>query len=207
MRKIVVSEFRIYHRFFKADRFLKRGVWMVAHAYEQRQNWFHQSTMLFLVMSCSFSSICGNECGAAANNPTDSSVVSLKSCNKDVTNYLRTLGVSEKRGQHATSRISEEDLILNRLTVHAPPTGLISWRYAPKHRKYLTFDWPGRMSTFCTYPEHGTTRLKRKEVRPRGVTKTVFERIFALFDALVPIGSNKHYFYLSVSRIAQRETL
>ena len=121
--------FRIYSRFFKADRFLKRGVWIVAHAYEQRLNWFHQSTILFLVMSCSFSSICGNECGAAANNPTNRSVVSLKSCNKDVTNYLRTLGVSEKRGQRATSHISEEDLDSEQswtLTVHAPPTGLIS---------------------------------------------------------------------------------
>ena len=181
---------------------------MVAHAYEQRQNWFHQYTILFLVMSCSFFSICGNECGAAANNPTDSSVVSLKSCNKDVTNYLRTLGVSEKTGQHATSHTSEEDLILNRAGLFdcacsADRTDFMT--ICPKHRKYLTFEWPGRMSTFCTYPVHGTTRLKRKGVQPPGVTKTVSERIFALFDALVPIGSDKHCFYLS--RIAQRETL
>ena len=159
-------------------------------------------------MSCSFSSICGNECGAATNNPTDSSVVSLKSCNKDVTNYLRTLGVSEKRGQHATFHTSEEDLILNRAGLFdcacsADRTDFMT--ICPKRRKYLTFDWPGRMSTFCTFPEHETTLLKRKGVRPRRVTKTVSERILSLFDAVVPIGFGKHCFYISC--IAQRETL
>ena len=133
---------------------------MVAHAYEQRQNWFHQSTILFLVMSCSFSSICGNECGAAANNPTDSSVVSLKSCNKDVTNYLRTLGVSEKRGQHATSHISEEDLIVN-------TAGLFDCACSADRTDFMTIWGVYKTKTEDRRPKTEDRRPKTEDRRPK----------------------------------------
>ena len=62
-------------------------------------------------MSCSFDD--GKcPCGPDDRNPDDSTVVSLSSCNRDMSHYLKSLGLASKKTR--VGLLSETDIILNR---------------------------------------------------------------------------------------------
>ena len=54
------------------------------------------------------------KCGDAKIEDKNAVSVSLLSCAKDVTSYLRSLGVSGSRGRQTRAKVTELDLILNR---------------------------------------------------------------------------------------------
>ena len=59
----------------------------------------------------------------------------------------------------------------------------------PKHRRDLTVDWRGRKSSTCSYP---SPKGQRKQVKgPRRVNYAVSKEIFALHNAVVPVGSSE----------------
>ena len=67
-------------------------------------------------MSCSFSTV-DNVCGPTLYAPNELHVIPLKSCRKDLTDYLTNLGVSGRRG--FGTRINEADAIFNRAGLHS----------------------------------------------------------------------------------------
>ena len=139
-------------------------------------------------MSCSFSTV-DSVCGPTPYAPNELHVIPLKSCRKDLTDYLTNLGVSGSRG-FAGTRINEADVILNRARFH-----LLSEEdreritVCPKHRYELTTHYQ-KLKSSCSHPSHRGEVKKLKN--PRRVNKQVSEEIYQEFQVSVPIGSGKN---------------
>ena len=139
-------------------------------------------------MSCSFSTV-DSVCGPTPYAPNELHVIPLKSCRKDLTDYLTNLGVSRSRG-FAGTRINEADVILNRAGFH-----LLSEEdgeritVCPKHRYELTTHYQ-KLKSSCSHPSHKGEVKKLQN--PRRVNKQVSEQIYQEFQVSVPIGSGKN---------------
>ena len=142
------------------------------------------ATMSGPTMTCSFVSN-DSPCGPFRN---DATVVPLVSCDRDMTSHLTSLGISLKRHMEGESTLSEIDLILNRAGQFGEAE-LGTMTICPKHRKELTFDWPGRKRTTCSYPLHKGRR--RQVTNLRRVNASMSAEIFTRFEMVVPIGSGK----------------
>ena len=97
------------------------------------------------MMFCSLSTHSPHsKCGGAKIEDKNAVSVPLLSCTKDVTSYLRSLGVSGSRGRQTHTKVTELDLILNRaglLVIN--DEDIKKMTTCPRHRKHLTVNWPG----------------------------------------------------------------
>lgn len=146
-------------------------------------------------MSCSFSAV-DSVCGPTPYAPNELHVILLKSCRKDLTDYLTNLGVSGSRG--FGTRINEADVILNRAGIHSlseEDKEMIT--VCPKHRYELTTHYQ-KLKSSCSYPSHRGEAKKLKN--PRRVNKQVSEEINQEFkvqfqwDPVSPISQHLNYF-------------
>lgn len=134
-------------------------------------------------MTCSFKDAARSVCGQG-------SIIPLLKCKNDSTEYLKKLGITERRGL-GDSVITEQEIILNRsgffgLTEH----DIKGFTICHKHRLYLTVQWPGTKRKTCAYPTHNGKRAIQSS-RPRRVTKTMSEELFLVFGDKVPLGSGE----------------
>ena len=87
------------------------AIYYVFHSTYRNQFRFGKSAVMF----CSLSAHSPHsKCGNAKIEDKNAVSVPLLSCTKDVTSYLRSLGVSGSRGRQAHAKVTELDLILNR---------------------------------------------------------------------------------------------
>ena len=87
-------------------------------------------------MSSSFSTFDG-VCGQTPYAPNELHFIPLKSCSKDLTDYLTNLGVNGSRG--FGTRLTEADVILNRAGLHSlSEEDRERITVCPKHRYELT---------------------------------------------------------------------
>ena len=87
-------------------------------------------------MSCSFSAV-DSMCGPTPYAPNELHVIPLKSCGKNLTDYLTNLGVSGSRG--FGTQINETDVILNCAGLHSlSQEDQQMTTVCPKHRYKLT---------------------------------------------------------------------
>ena len=124
-------------------------------------------------MSCSLSTV-HSVCGPTPYTPNELPVIPLKSCRKDLTDYLTNLGVSGSRG--FGTRINEADVILNCAGLHSlseEDRERIS--VCPKHRYELTTRYQ-KLKSSCSHPSHRGEVKKLK--KPRRVNKQVSEEIY-----------------------------
>ena len=115
----------------------------------------------------------------------------LDACKEDITPHLLGLGVSSKRGWRSEGiEITEKKLILNRTGhINLSQDRVATMTICPKHRRDLTVDWRGRKSSTCCYPSHkGQCKYVKDS---RRVNYTVSKEIFALHNAVVPVGSSE----------------
>ena len=95
------------------------------------------------------------KCGDAKIEDRNAVSVPLLSCTKDVTSYLRSLGVSGSRGRQAHAKVTELDLILNRASLLViNDEDIKKMTICPRHRKHLTVNGPGGKAVSCYYPLH-----------------------------------------------------
>ena len=124
-------------------------------------------------MSCSFSTV-HSVCGPTPYTPNELHVIPLKSCRKDLTDYLTNLGVSGGRG--FGTRINEADVILNRAGLHSlSEEDRERITVCPKHRYELTTRYQ-KLKSSCSHPSHRGEVKKLKN--PRRVNKQVSEEIY-----------------------------
>ena len=110
-------------------------------------------------MSCSFSAV-DSVCGPTPYTPNEVHVIPLKSCRKDLTDYLTNLGVSGSRG--FGTRINEADVILNRAGLHSlSEEDRERITVCPKHRHELTTHYQ-KLKSSCSHPSH---RGEAKKIR------------------------------------------
>ena len=124
-------------------------------------------------MSCSLSTV-HSVCGPTPYTPNELPVIPLKSCRKDLTDYLTNLGVSGSRG--FGTRINEADVILNRAGLHSLSEE--DWEritVCPKHRYELTTRYQ-KLKSSCSHQSHRGEVKKLKN--PRRVNKQVSEEIY-----------------------------
>lgn len=145
-------------------------------------------------MSCSFSisvHSTHSKCGGTKTEDTDAVAIPLLSCTKDVSGYLRSLGVSSARGRQARVDISEIDLILNRFGLFVyNDEETRKMTICPRHRKHLTVNWPGGKAVSCCYPLHQKRRSRTICCgKLRRITKQLSEEIYWMYDTVVPIGA------------------
>ena len=115
--------------------------------------------------------------------------IPLKSCSKDLTDYLTNLGISGRRG--FGTRINEADVVLNRARLHSLSEGdRERITVCPKHRYELTTHYQ-KLKSSCSHPSHRGEVKKFKN--PRRVNKQVSEEMYQEFQVSVPIGSGKYY--------------
>lgn len=138
------------------------------------------------LISCSFGksdSVCGSykQCSA---------ILPLSKCERDITNYLRTLGVSFKRSIDDETTVSEKDLILNRFGTFGVKQATVGeMTICPKHREELTLEWPGGKRKTCSFPSHKGQRKQLKSYRR--INASMSTEIFSRHGVSVPIGSGK----------------
>ena len=135
-------------------------------------------------MSCSFHFI--SNCGTG----TGELVVTLLSCNRDLSTHLESLGISLKSG-FASSRVTEQDVILNRAGFFSEniPGTVDLFTICPKHRLELTTRWSGIKRVTCGHPSHDGQR--KKVTNPRRVNLQMSEELFAQFNQCIPIGTGE----------------
>lgn len=158
---------------------------------------FTFSHFLYLLGSTSIKMICsfsesdpGCSCGPDDRNPSDSKIVTLSSCSRDVSSHLYSLGLVTKRSVEKQTPVSEVELILNRAGMFDTTPGTIAdLTICPRHRYQLTFNWQGTKSTSCAYPTH---KSSGKKAKTRRTNKTISEEIHKFHSAVVPIGSCKY---------------
>ena len=138
-------------------------------------------------ISCSFSTV-DSVCGPTPYVPNELHVISLKSCRKDLTDYLTNLGVSGSRG--IWTRINEADVILSRAGLYSlSEEDRERITVCPKHRYELTTHYQ-KLKSSCSHPSHKGEAKKLKNCRR--VNKQVSEEIYQEFQVSVPIGSGKY---------------
>ena len=147
------------------------------------------------MMFCSLSAHSPHsKCGDAKIEDKNAVSVPLLSCTKDVTSYLRSLGVSGSRGRQARAKVTEQDLILNRaglLVIN--DEDIKKMTICPRHRKHLTVNWPGGKAVSCRYPLHQKRQSRTTcSGKVRRITKQVSEEICWMYDTVVPIGEGKY---------------
>ena len=138
-------------------------------------------------MNCSFASqeSPGSSYGSSTN------ALPLDACKEDLTPHLLGLGVSSKRGWRSeVIEITEKELIL-KIAGHfdLSQDRVATMTTCLKHSRDLTFDRRVRKSSTCCYPSH---KGQRKQVKdPRRVNYAVSKEIFALHNAVFPVGSGE----------------
>ena len=135
-------------------------------------------------MSCSFSTV-DSVCVPTPYAPNELDVIPLKSCRKDLTDYVTYLGVSGSRG--LGTRINKADFILNHAGLHAlSEEDRQRIAVCPKHRYLLTTHYQ-KLKSSCSHPSRrGEAKILKN---PRRVNKQVSEEIYQEFQVSVPIGS------------------
>ena len=124
-------------------------------------------------MSCSLSTV-HSVCGPTPYTPNKLPVIPLKSCGKDLTNYLTNLGVRGSRG--FGTRINEADVILNRAGLHSlSEEDRERITVCPKHRYELTTHYQ-KLKSNCSHPSHRGEMKKLKN--RRRVNKQLSEEIY-----------------------------
>ena len=138
---------------------------------------------------CSFHFVNSSSCSSSTSSNFQSEIIPLSQCNNDCTNHLVALGVSENRGKGFSASLTEEELILNRSSLtKINEKERCRLTICPKHRVYLTWQWPGIKRKSCSYPTH-TGKRTVSTARPRRVTRTLSQEIVEVFQESVPIGS------------------
>lgn len=147
-------------------------------------------------MNCSFY-LDNSLCGAVGS---DSTAVSIESCNVDISEHLLSLGIGLKRGLSSDFAISESELILNRAGyVVASKEKVASMTICPKHRRELTVDWPGRKRFLCGYPGHVG---KKKQIKnPRRVNMAMSQDIYKKYGTSVPVGTGRFHSRINLARL------
>ena len=143
-------------------------------------------------MICSFNeSDPGCSCGPDDRNPSDSKIVTLSSCSRDLSSHLLSLGLVAKRSKKEQTLVSEVDLILNRAGMFdTTPATIADLTICPRHRYHLTLNWPGSKNERCAYPTQKSSGKKKKgKAVTRRANKTFSEEINRIHSATVPIGS------------------
>ena len=132
-------------------------------------------------MSCLFSTV-ASVCRPTPYAPNELYVIPLKSCRKDLTDYLTNLGVSRSK-----SRLRDRLMLFS----IAPDCILYQRKTAkcPKHKYELTTHYQ-KLKSSCSHPSHGGEAKKLKN--PRRVNKQVSEEIYQEFQVSVPIGSGMY---------------
>ena len=98
-----------------------------------------------IIMACSFHAMTGSDCGSHLRFLKDgSAVVSLKSCNDDISSHLEQLRVTP-------SITSEASLILSRVGIFEN-SSYLHLTICPKHRRGLGIYWRSR-AIRCQVPE------------------------------------------------------
>lgn len=141
-------------------------------------------------MNCSFADKDPNHpCGLTPQNPTDTQVVPLSTCKRDMSSHLQSLGIVASAT--GPSMVSESDLILNRCGMfNVDEETAQSLTVCPVHRRSLTLEWTGRTRNYCAYPLHKKGKPKIS-TNNRRINKVFSEEIFTLHDSVVPIGSGE----------------
>ena len=115
-------------------------------------------------------------------------VIPLKSCRKDLTDYLTNLGVSGSRGLGIL--INEVDVILNCAGLYSlSEEDRERITVCPKQRYELTTHYQ-KLKSSCSHPSHRGEVKKLKNTRR--VNKQVSEEIYQEFQVSVSIGSGKY---------------
>lgn len=138
-------------------------------------------------MNCSFAS----QESPCSSYGSITNVLPLDACKEDITPHLLGLGVTSKRGWRSEGiEITEKELILNRAGhFDLSQDRVATMTICLKHRRDLTVDWRGCKRLTCCYPSH---KGQCKQVKdPRLVNYAVLKKIFALYNAVVPVGSSE----------------
>ena len=108
----------------------------------------------------------GGVCAADARYQREV-VIPLTSCEKDITNHIRSVGVSDIQ--------SEIELICARASIFKIPRNISSWTICPAHRSSLGIGWR-RGANRCWVPGgisvHGSKGKPRKANRGIGMTES-----------------------------------
>lgn len=117
-------------------------------------------------VKCSFKKLVGGNCGLSKWYKTETNVIPLVSCKKDISGHRKSLGISDVE--------SEIELILARASVFVSPPDLTDFTVCPAHRYSLGIGWR-RGSHRCRVPaqlcKHGKRAKPRKA--DRGIRKAL----------------------------------
>lgn len=133
-------------------------------------------------LRCSVGRKHGTECGLSARYPSQKEIISLKSCDRETSNHLRSLKVAHSSG------ILEHDLILLRIGIFDIEKANEA-TICPKHRDIIGLSW--KPSLFCTHPLHHQATNKGGK-GGRGVTREISQEIKKVWGVLVPIGAGNN---------------
>lgn len=141
-------------------------------------------------VSCSFKSLAGGSCGVDTREKGTSvvRVVSLLSCNKDISNHKAFCG-------GFTGPENEVDLILCRSAKFSLPDDASLLTICPLHRARLGTGWTRGASTVCRVPPPISSHSKKKPKGDRGLGKDESKALLKKTGIFVPVGSGKSFHY------------
>ena len=162
----------------------------------KKSDWVHSSAAIFtqssalswsasMEVNCSFKKLVGGDCGLSKRYKTETNVIPLLSCKKDISGHKKSLGISDVE--------SEIELILARTSVFFSPPDLTNFTVCPAHRYSLGIGWH-RGSHRCRVPaelcKHGKRAKPRKA--DRGISKALSDIILQNTGIFLPVGSGMY---------------
>ena len=136
-------------------------------------------------VKCSFKKLVGGNCGLSKRYKTETNVIPLVSCKKDISGHRKSLGISDVE--------SEIELILARASVFVSPPDLTDFTVCPAHRYSLGIGWR-RGSHRCRVPaqlcKHGKRAKPRKA--DRGIRKALSNIILRNTGIFFPVCSGMY---------------
>ena len=140
-------------------------------------------------MACSFARYSGSPCGKNPRYSGDSDIVSLASCQKDITSHLSYYKFGGIENEH--------ELILARTGTFSKPSNdkYIQLTICPFHRDIFGIGWK-RPTRHCAVPDSIAAHKASKSKPGRGIGKILSQRILATTNCLIPVGSGNvfHFF-------------
>ena len=137
-----------------------------------------------VIMACSFYVMTGTDCGSHPRfQKHGNSIVSLNSCDNDITSHLEQLRVPP-------SITSEASLILARVGIF-DCSSFLHLTICPAHRRYLGIYWRSKIKR-CQVPDEiaGHRSISKKFViGDRGLGFFQSKKIMETIKILVPIGA------------------
>lgn len=137
-------------------------------------------------MECSFAEYSGAPCGVNPRYTAERKVVSLSSCQKDITSHLAYYKFS--------GIATEVDLILSRTgTFSYEVDEIAKLMICPFHRDIFGTGWK-RPTRQCTVPDSLAAHKKGRAKPDRGIGKEMSQNIRTATNCLIPVGSGELLF-------------